>query len=120
MMFAVVSETSTIGDEEGGSAPRDAEGRSIGDPTLRGNHCGAVMMDAQDGHAQGSDTALAAGTTTPMSCTPKAYCDAFAQARGGGQAWAALGWECYPFFRATNLHRSWRQRQASARRLRRG
>jgi hypothetical protein len=78
------------------------------------------MTDAQDGHAQGSDTALAAGTTTPMSCTPKAYCDAFAQARGGGQAWAALGVECCPFFLATHLHRSWRQVQASARCLRRG
>jgi len=65
-----------------------------------------VITDAQDGHAQASDTALAAGTTTPMSRTPKAYCDAFAQVRGGGQAWAALGWECCPCFRATNLHRS--------------
>jgi hypothetical protein len=78
------------------------------------------MTNAQDGHAQGSETALAAGTTSPRSCTPKASCDAFAQARGGGQAWAALGWECCPYFRATHLHGSWRQVQASARRLRRG
>ena len=120
MMFAVVSETSTISDEEGSAAPREAEGSSHGAPTRRGNHCAAVMTNAQDRHAQGSETALAPGTTTPMSYTPTAYCDAFAQARGGRQAWAALGWECYPLFRATNLHRSWRQRQARARRLRRG
>ena len=47
--------------------------------------------------------ALAADTTTPMSCTHKACCDAFAQARGGGQAGAAMGLECVLDFLAKNL-----------------
>ena len=49
------------------------------------------MTDAQDGNSQRSNTALAEGTTTPMSFTHKACCDDFEQARGGGQAWAAMG-----------------------------
>jgi hypothetical protein len=68
------------------SATRDAEGWSLCDPTLRCDHCGTVMTDAQDGNSQWSDTALAAGTTTPMSFMYKACCDDFEQACGGGQA----------------------------------
>jgi hypothetical protein len=68
------------------SATRDAEGRFLCAPTLRCDHCSAVMTDAQDGNSQWSDTSLAAGTTTPMSFTHKACCDDFEQARGGGQA----------------------------------
>ena len=78
------------------------------------------MTDTQDGNSQWSDAALAADTTTPMSCTHKACCDAFAQARGGGQAWVAVGLECVLDFLAKNLNMSWRQVQASARRMMRG
>jgi hypothetical protein len=104
----------------GGYATRDADGRSLCDPTLRCDHCGAVMTDTQDGNSQWSDAALAADTTTPMSFTHKACCDAFEQARGGGQAWAAMGLECLLYFLAKNLNMSWRQVQASARRMMRG
>ena len=78
------------------------------------------MTDTQDGNSPWSDAALAADTTTPMSCTHKACCDAFAQARGGGQAWVAVGLECVLDFLAKNLNMSWRQVQASARRMMRG
>jgi hypothetical protein len=49
------------------------------------------MTDAQDGNSRWSEAALAEGTTTPISFTHKACCNAFGAAHSGGQAWAAMG-----------------------------
>ena len=71
---------------------REAAGRSLGDPTRRGDHDGAVITDVRDRHAPWSEAALAAGVV----------------------AMGVVG--CLAFL-ATPLTMGGRQAQASVRRL---
>ena len=84
-------------------------------PTVVCDHCGTVMADAQDGNYQWSNAMLKDDPATVLYGTHRACSEAFAQMRGGRQAWSAIGLECVPSFLARNLHVTWPQSPASAR-----
>src|SRR5262249_54079479 len=85
-------------------------------PQIVCDHCGERITNAMEGNYQWAYIDGEDEGTTPLYFTHKHCGDAFEQAHAEA-SWDAIGLECLPYFLRKNLQLSWREAQASGRKM---